>query len=232
MTNHAWSTCGFSQRTICDHAMVAPMVYFRATLTHKASAVSWRLDRRARTTDASMVANRSSRHRRTCVLAMAIAAGCGPLPGFPTVSTGDGTGEQDGSTGPAASTGPGASGHVDSTATNDSACEPSVSCECESAALGSHDWWYGECCDEPFGTCDEWCIAHGYGPCVLGFAQHGDVCDDAVACDQCGVGETCHCSTDFGPGQCLPDAWDQCAPPCDTTCLYYEGEWVCALPGC
>ena len=270
MINHALSGSRFAARRRLACAMVAPMVSFRATLTHEPAAVSRRLDRRARVTYASMVANRSSRHRRARVLVVALAVGCGPLPGLPTVSTSDGSGGQGESTGPAASTGPGASGPVDNTTAT------TVPAACGDL-LGEGEVTHPEpgytvsgCFDDAaaFGcaTCDEWCAAGGFGECVGGAPldncedAHGQgytvACDESfsketawkcvckcdlgplpacVACesnDQCGVGETCHCSTDFGPGQCLPDAWDQCAPPCDTTCLYYEGEWVCALPGC
>jgi len=55
-------------------------------------------------------------------------------------------------------------------------------------------------------------------------------CSDA---SQCRADEDCFCSSDFGAGVCLPTAWNECSwAPCDTPCLYVDGDWICGLPGC
>jgi hypothetical protein len=59
---------------------------------------------------------------------------------------------------------------------------------------------------------------------------------ECVSCSdssQCRSDEDCVCSSDFGSGVCLPAEWNECAwAPCDETCLYVDGAWICSLPGC
>jgi hypothetical protein len=55
-------------------------------------------------------------------------------------------------------------------------------------------------------------------------------CEDDSQCD---AGAACYCASAFGSGVCLPTEWTECTfAPCDATCFYVNGDWICGLPGC
>jgi hypothetical protein len=103
------------------------------------------------------------------------------------------------------------------------ASEMSVQCVCaELSGTGTGTSTTDSGTESTTGECEQIPFPENQPECVP--------CTDAT---QCRASEDCICASEFGTGVCLPVEWNECTwGPCDESCLYVDGAWICALPGC
>lgn len=212
MKIHALNTRLFLRRIRRTCAMVATMVSFRATLTHGNVAKERPLENRRRATEPTMDTIRPI----FFVLPFLILnAGCevGDI-NITTSESYDADDSSDAGTSSSSNTSEtGTSGDISTTVSTDDDGTASGDASTTSSSTTVED--------------ETGCQATDDGS--------GDLpaCTPCEVASQCEVGFDCICASAFGPGICLPEEWDECsAPPCDESCFYVDGAWICGIAGC